>query len=174
MFPRFCVIRNWKSWKWLNGKGLCIRTVKIQRSVFVVVARIGKDRSYECSSWRYSTKGWTVWRTVDILMKAYYDKDESPEHSGKAIVHLLNDQNAMSRSGQIELTTDLASEFRFKDVDGSIPIAQRSIKLLLQLGGAPKLASFIPAWFKLSKSLYFWLLEVAWPPLSNRVPSKYE
>ena len=111
---------------------------------------------------------------VDVLMKAYYHKGESPEHTGKAIVHLLNDQNVMSRSGQIELTTDLASEFRFKDVDGSTPIPQRSIKLLLLLGGAPKLASFIPAWLKLPKSLYFWLLEVAWPPLSNRVPSKYE
>ena len=105
-------------------------------------------------------------------MKAYYDKGESPEHTEKAILHLSNVQKVMRRSGQIELATDLASEFCFKDVDGSTPIAQRSIKLLLLLGGAPKLASFIPVWFKLPK----WqkLSEVASSPLSSWVPSKYE
>ena len=111
---------------------------------------------------------------IENMLKAYYDKGESPEHCGKAIVHLLNDHNVMRRTGQIQLTTDLGSEFCFRDIDGSTPIGQRSVKLLMLLAGAQKLAACIPSWVKLPKSLYFWLLEIAWPPLTNRVPSTYE
>jgi len=108
------------------------------------------------------------------ILKNYYDQAECPEYCGKAIVNLLNDKNIMKRNGQIEFTTDLGVEFNFKDVDGSIPLGQRSIKLLMLLAGPKGLASYIPNWLRIPKSIFLWLLGFARPPLTNKVSSKYE
>ena len=108
------------------------------------------------------------------VIKRYYALAESPEYCGKAIVHLLNDKKIMSRSGQIQLTSDLGAEFNFKDVDGSTPLGQRSIKLLMLLAGPKGLDSYIPDWLRIPKSIFLWLLGFAKPPLTNKAPSKYE
>ena len=114
-----------------------------------------------------------IFSASDKVLETYYSEAESPEFCGKAVVNLLNDRSIMNRSGQIELTTDLGSEFNFKDVDGSTPVGQRSIRLLLLIV-APWLGSLIPNWLKIPKFIYFWLLGFVKSPVPNKLVSKYE
>ena len=46
---------------------------------------------------------------------------ESTEFPGMAIAHLAADPNYIAKTGKILLTSDLAKEYGFKDLDGSIP-----------------------------------------------------
>ena len=74
-----------------------------------------------------------------------WEKGESIEFSGKAVAHLANDSNIMSKSGKILLTTHLASEYGFTDVDGVAPSDMLSVKYLLQTGGHTWLAAVVPS-----------------------------
>ena len=109
--------------------------------------------------------------------KDFLSEAESTEFVGKTVVYLLADAKIINRSGQIVFTTDLGSEFNFKDVDGSTPSCQRSIRWFLKMSPSPLniLGNYIPYWLKVSKSFYFMLLELAnslhGPPKN---PSKYE
>ncbi|MEU5977237.1 SDR family NAD(P)-dependent oxidoreductase [Streptomyces sp. NPDC047315] len=49
----------------------------------------------------------------------------SPEYVGRAVAHLLADEKAAERSGQVLATGDLAAEYDFDDVDGRRPPAFR-------------------------------------------------
>ena len=108
----------------------------------------------------------------NILLKRYFEVGETPEYTGKAVVHILNDKNIMRRTRKIELTTDIGCEFNFNDVNGSTPANQRSIRLFLHLAGASRLASLFPNWLRIPKSIFFWLLGFANP--ADKLPSKYE
>jgi hypothetical protein len=46
---------------------------------------------------------------------------ESPEYTGRAVVHLLADDGIMKRTGQIFTAGQLAREYGFTDVDGRQP-----------------------------------------------------
>ena len=45
---------------------------------------------------------------------------ESTEFPGMAVAHLAADPNYFSKTGKILLTSDLAKEYGFKDLDGSV------------------------------------------------------
>jgi len=45
---------------------------------------------------------------------------ESTEFPGMAVAHLAADSNKIAKSGRILLTSDLAKEYGFKDLDGTI------------------------------------------------------
>ena len=63
---------------------------------------------------------------------------ESTEYSGKACVALAtNPQAAMERTGKIVLTTELAEEFGYTDVDGSSP-ASHPPGLRERMGAPPQ------------------------------------
>ena len=49
------------------------------------------------------------------------NKGESSELTGLAISHLASDADIIKRSGKIITTTDVAMEYDFTDIDGSIP-----------------------------------------------------
>lgn len=59
-----------------------------------------------------------------------FQNGETPEYAGKCVVHLMQDPNIMRKSGRVLLTSDLASEYRFKDVDGKIPVNMTSLKFI--------------------------------------------
>ena len=69
---------------------------------------------------------------------------ESVEFSGMAIAHLASDPNIMDKSGRILMTHDLAHEYGFKDVDGTIRGDIRSLKKTLEMEGHPWLAMLVP------------------------------
>ena len=107
--------------------------------------------------------------------KAHYAEAETPEFVGKGIVYLLADPKVKDRSGQIVLTTDLGSEFIFKDIDGSTPASQRSIKFILKATPAPynKLAACVPNWINIPKFVYFTLLRFVNRSVAEKIPSKF-
>ena len=109
------------------------------------------------------------------VVKCYYTEGESPEFPGKCIVHLLEDPKIMSRSGQIHLTTDLGCEFSLKDVDGSTPVGQRSVRLMAMMtpGFVRKLSAYVPSWIKIPKSIYFMMLGFVKSSV-GKTPSRFE
>ena len=108
------------------------------------------------------------------MIKNLHSEAESPEFCGRAVVNLLNDKNIMHRSGQIELTTDLGTEFNFSDIDNTHPVPQRSIRHFFLSVGPKWLAAYTPNWLKIPKSIFFWLVGFAKPNLSSKLPSVYE
>jgi dehydrogenase/reductase SDR family protein 1 len=53
------------------------------------------------------------------------DGGETPEFTGRAVVHLAADPEVMARSGQVLVVAELAREYGFTDVDGSQPQSLR-------------------------------------------------
>ena len=76
--------------------------------------------------------------------KAMFEGGESVEFSGIAIAHLACDKNIMKKSGRIIWSSDLAREYGFVDIDGSMPDDWRSINYLLKASGKNTLANFVP------------------------------
>ncbi|XP_076820298.1 dehydrogenase/reductase SDR family member 1-like isoform X2 [Clavelina lepadiformis] len=89
-------------------------------------------------------------------------------------VSLWPDKTILKKTGQILLTTDLADEYNFKDVNGNSPISGRSLRLLTIASGWYKTAAFIPEWIKFPKWFYVMLLSIAPPLISPKLPSQYE
>ncbi|XP_060080394.1 dehydrogenase/reductase SDR family member 1-like [Ylistrum balloti] len=85
-----------------------------------------------------------------------FDEGETTEYAGKAIVNLLTDKNLVNKkSGKILLTSDLAYEYGFKDIDGRQPPSIRQLSFLL--GQNPKtawMANWTPGFVYVPK----WLL----------------
>jgi len=82
-----------------------------------------------------------------------FEGGESIEFAGKAVVHLAADSNIMQRTGKIVNTVDLAQEFGFKDVDGTLPKDFRSVKSILERAGWTSTAAFIPQFIKVPNYL---------------------
>jgi len=83
-----------------------------------------------------------------VQMAKVFEKGETIEFAGKAVVHLAADNNIMARSGKIIMTSDIGREFGFVDTNGQSPIDFRQVKTLVAFGGYPGLASFIPDFFR--------------------------
>jgi dehydrogenase/reductase SDR family protein 1 len=61
---------------------------------------------------------------------------ETPAFPGRAVVALASDPEPMKRTGQAFWVADLAREYGFTDIDGSIPDAEKLHEQLKE-GGAP-------------------------------------
>ena len=59
---------------------------------------------------------------TDNQMAKVFEKGETIEYAGKAVVHLAADKNIMARSGKIIMTADIGREFGFVDITGEAPI----------------------------------------------------
>uniref|UniRef100_F7APC7 Dehydrogenase/reductase SDR family member 1 n=2 Tax=Ciona intestinalis TaxID=7719 RepID=F7APC7_CIOIN len=103
-----------------------------------------------------------------------FNHGESTEFAGKAISHLLLDKDIMNRSGQILLTTDLSSEFNFKDIDGSYPVSMRSFKTMFAGTGNLSMVPYIPGWLKIPFWIYRILLPMSKLPTPPKNESKYQ
>ncbi|OWF37925.1 dehydrogenase/reductase SDR family member 1-like [Mizuhopecten yessoensis] len=88
-----------------------------------------------------------------------FAEGETTEYAGKAVVNLLSDKNLMSKkSGKIHLTSDLAYEYGFTDIDGRQPPSIRQLSFLL--GQNPKTA-WIAKWTPGFLYIPRWLLAQA-------------
>ncbi|XP_040576823.1 dehydrogenase/reductase SDR family member 1 [Lepeophtheirus salmonis] len=83
--------------------------------------------------------------------KKVFENGESTEFSGKAVVQLLLDSAIMKKTGRILLTADLAREYGFKDIDGTITGDMFSLKNVLNMYGFSLLASFVPSFLRAPK-----------------------
>uniref|UniRef100_F7B4R7 Dehydrogenase/reductase SDR family member 1-like n=1 Tax=Ciona intestinalis TaxID=7719 RepID=F7B4R7_CIOIN len=89
------------------------------------------------------------------------DWGETPEFSGKAVSYLVSDENIMRRSGQVWMTTDIADEHGYTDIDGNAVVSMRSFKLMFALSPLKSIAGFIPRCLKLPYWLYKMLLSLS-------------
>ena len=64
----------------------------------------------------------------DPMFKVF-EKGESIEYSGKVVVHLAAEspETMMARSGRIINTADVARQYNFKDIDGTVPANFRQV-----------------------------------------------
>jgi len=85
-----------------------------------------------------------------------FEKGESIEFSGKSILHLATDPNIMKKTGKILLNEDVAAEYGFKDIDGTIPIRTLQISEQVDLLGWTRLANCIPKCIKIPQ----WILHL--------------
>lgn len=59
--------------------------------------------------------------TTDKLKKQFrFDLSETPEYLGRAVAALAADRKAASKSGRVHFVADLAREYGFTDVDGTV------------------------------------------------------
>jgi dehydrogenase/reductase SDR family protein 1 len=82
------------------------------------------------------------------LTKRFRALGESLEFAGMAVAHLAQDSNMLEKTGRILMTCDLAREYGFEDVDGSIHDI-RSISTLLGSSGHTWLAAVIPSFVRI-------------------------
>ena len=73
-----------------------------------------------------------------------FEDGESVEFSGMAIAHLACDKDIMQKSGRIIWTSNLAREYGFVDIDGSMPDDWRSVNYLLKASGNNTVAKIVP------------------------------
>ena len=65
-----------------------------------------------------------VVRTENVLRNAEYldlSNSESPEFVGRAVLALFEDNHRIVKSGQALVVAELAGEYGFTDVDGTVP-----------------------------------------------------
>lgn len=63
-------------------------------------------------------------RTEKVMAAAQWldlSNSESPEFTGRAVVALASDPEVLRKTGQIHVVADLAREYGFTDLDGSLP-----------------------------------------------------
>ena len=85
--------------------------------------------------------------------KDMFEGGESVEFPGIAIAHLACDKDIMKKSGKIIWTSNLAREYGFTDVDGSMPDDWRSVNYLMKTSGRNTLANFIPKSIRVPMSM---------------------
>lgn len=80
--------------------------------------------------------------------KMFETLGESLEFAGMAVAHLAMDAKKMDKTGKILLTCDLAREYGFQDIDGSVH-DMRSISVLANAYGYNFLSSIIPSFVRI-------------------------
>jgi len=81
--------------------------------------------------------------------KKVWEGGESIEFSGKAITRLANDDQLMKKTGKILLTSHLATEYDFVDVDGTTPKDFTSVKYLMAASGHTWIAALVPSFVRI-------------------------
>jgi len=104
---------------------------------------------------------------VNKQLKWMFNHGESTEFAGKAISHMLTDKEIIRRTGKIILTTDLAEEFGFHDIDGSHPVSMRSFEMGFANAGIMWIASLCPRWLKVPLSIFKMIAGAKTPDLNK-------
>ena len=88
--------------------------------------------------------------------KDIFSQGETPDFTGKAVVHLANDADTlMKKTGRILLTIDLANEYHFTEDDGTLPTDYFTVKAVCLKLGRPWLAALFPEFVKMPKTLVY-------------------
>jgi len=84
-------------------------------------------------------------------MAKLFEKGETIEFAGIVLAHLAAEsgETIMARSGRIINTADVAKQYGFKDIDGTVPVDFRRVNTLVAYGGWPGLASWIPDFMRI-------------------------
>jgi len=82
-------------------------------------------------------------------MKAVFEKGETIEFAGKAIVALAADEEVIKKTGRILQTRDLANEYKFQEDDGSLPPDMRQVNNLLAYAGYNWLSYVVPSFIRI-------------------------
>jgi dehydrogenase/reductase SDR family protein 1 len=82
-------------------------------------------------------------------MKAVFEKGETIEFAGKAIVALAADENVIKKTGRILQTRELANEYSFQEDDGRLPPDMRQVKNLLAYAGYGWLSYVVPSFIRI-------------------------
>lgn len=78
-----------------------------------------------------------------------FEKGESVEFAGKSIRYLAADGNVINKTGKILMTLELAKEYGFVDIDGSLPMDYRQLNTMLAMNGHTWMASILPNFIKI-------------------------
>jgi len=81
--------------------------------------------------------------------KKVWEGGESIEFSGKAVTRLASDDDLMKKTGKILLTSHLATEYDFMDVDGTTPKDFTSVKYLMAASGHTWIAALVPSFVRI-------------------------
>jgi NAD(P)-dependent dehydrogenase (short-subunit alcohol dehydrogenase family) len=73
--------------------------------------------------------------TMDIDLTPVRSSLETARFTGRAVVALATDPNAMARTGQAWIVAELAREYGFTDVDGNLPPVLRTVEEMDKLMG---------------------------------------
>jgi len=87
--------------------------------------------------------------------KAMFERGETTEFAGKGVAHLANDAKIMNKSGRIVFTNDMASEYKFTEDDGSLPLDMFSLKYVLTMSKRTWLAAITPEFIPMPKTLLY-------------------
>ncbi|XP_072014194.1 dehydrogenase/reductase SDR family member 1-like [Amphiura filiformis] len=88
---------------------------------------------------------------VKAETRPFYEHGETSEYAGKAIVHLATDPNIMQKSGKLMLTSSVAEEFGFCDIDGTYHYSIFSLKQMFIVSNHPWMAAMTPAFIRMPK-----------------------
>ena len=83
--------------------------------------------------------------------KAFQDA-ESVEFAGRAIAHLAADSDHINKTGKIVFVGDLAHEYGFTDLDGTVK-DPRCLKQLLHRYGYKTTSMFVPEFIRIPLTL---------------------
>jgi len=78
-----------------------------------------------------------------------FEKAESVEFAGKSIRYMAADTNVINKTGKILMTLELAKEYGFVDIDGSLPTDYRQLNKVLAMNGNSWMASILPNFIKI-------------------------
>jgi len=81
-------------------------------------------------------------------MTQLFGPGETPEFTGKAVVNMAADPQIMKKTGRIQMTLDLAYEYKFTENDGSYPCDVLSVKYLLEMTKHTWLSAVTPAFVR--------------------------
>jgi dehydrogenase/reductase SDR family protein 1 len=89
--------------------------------------------------------------TEENPMKAMFEKGETTDFAGKAVVALAGDKDVINKTGRVVMTMDLAREYGFTEDDGSLPSDFRQVNTLMAYSGntvGTWLSYFIPSFIR--------------------------
>ena len=145
------------------------------------VDRLAKDMAVELTPENISVV--SFWpglvdteRTQDLVQSGEWEKyvqlpldnAETTRFTGRAVVAVALDSDNMAKSGTYQVVAELAQEYGFTDIDGTVPPSIRSLKFLLPTYGFDDTlrkqipVDLIPDW-----KLPFWVMAQGAPPPSS-------
>ncbi|VDP71225.1 unnamed protein product [Echinostoma caproni] len=138
----------------VNNVYLCLPNVHAGKCG---IDRMSHDMAIELKQHNNHISVISLW--PGVVRTEHMLETESPELSGRVVAHLAAEPDAikLARSGQVILVSDVATQYGIMDTDGKPPAHMRSLRTLLYMGGY-SLASMVPSFVRIPKSLFMYML----------------
>jgi len=86
--------------------------------------------------------------TENNPMAKMFEKGETTEFAGKAVLALAADPAVIDKTARIVQTVDLALEYGFREDDGTLPLDMRQVSNLLAYGGHTWMSQLVPSFIR--------------------------